>query len=163
AADPRGRGPVAVGRRDHPGGAAMTEREPIDVVGMLLRKWRTLAVTAIVGTGAGLTYGLLAPEWFQATLTVVPSQRTPDAAAAMGLKLPAGGGFGGQSTDVQRIHAVLTSTSVADEVIAKFDLQDRYGEPHIEHARAKLWEHCGTSVDLKAGVVTLACEDKDPE
>ena len=58
---------------------------------------------------------------------------------------------GAGSTDVQRIQAVLTSNSVADEVIEKFELKERYGTPHIEHARAALADHCTTAVDRKSG------------
>jgi len=75
-------------------------------------------------------------------------------------KLPMG--MDAIATDVQRIKAVLTSNTVADEVIAKFHLQERYGTEHIEHARKALADHCSTSVDKKSSVVSLTCEDKDP-
>jgi tyrosine-protein kinase Etk/Wzc len=65
-------------------------------------------------------------------------------------------------TDVQRIQAVLASTSVADEVIEKFKLDDRYGTSHREHTRAALAEHCSSTVDRKSGLVSLSCEDRDP-
>lgn len=134
----------------------------IDIVGLLLRGWRTLAGFGVFGVAAAAAYALLSPKWYAATLTVVPSQRSPDiAAASLAAKLP--GAFDILSTDIQRIQGVLNSTSVADQVIDKFDLQDRYGERYREHTRRELWEHCGTSVDRKSGVVSLTCEDKVPE
>jgi capsule polysaccharide export protein KpsE/RkpR len=92
----------------------------------------------------------------------VPSQRSQDLAmTSLASKLP--GAFDTFSTDIQRIQGVLISTSVADEVIDKFGLQERYGESYREHTRNALWEHCGASVDRKSGLVSLTCEDKVPE
>lgn len=132
---------------------------------LLVRRWRTIAIFTAAAAAAAITYAFLAPKWYEARLTVVPSQRSHDV-AAMGLaaKLPSIGGLDSAlSTDVQRIHAVLNSNSVADEVIKRFDLQDHYGTEHLEHTRKALWQHCTTSVDKKSGVVSLACEDQDPE
>jgi capsule polysaccharide export protein KpsE/RkpR len=140
----------------------MTTEQPFDVVALLLRSWGKLVLGAMLGLAAGIVYGVVAPEWYSATLTVVPSQRSQDSAAmALAAKLPAG--LDTFSTDVQRIQAVLSSNSVADDVIGKFKLQDRYGTAHIEQAREALWKHCGSSVDRRSGVVSLTCEDKDPK
>jgi tyrosine-protein kinase Etk/Wzc len=135
--------------------------EPIDLVVTLARRWRTLAITAALGAAIATAYALLATEWYSATLTVVPSQRSQDLAAmSLAAKLP---GLESFSTDVQRIQAVLASTSVADEVIARFDLRARYGAAHLEQARAALQTHCVVGVDRKSSVVALTCEDADPQ
>jgi tyrosine-protein kinase Etk/Wzc len=134
----------------------------IDIVGVLVRAWRTLAVFGIVGLAATAAYALLAPTWYVSTLTVVPSQRSQDIAMmSLASKLP--GAFDMLSTDIQRIQGVLTSTSVTDEVIDRFKLQERYDESYRERTRERLWEHCGTNVDRKSGLVSLTCEDKVPE
>src|SRR4051812_8269172 len=100
----------------------MNEAAPsIDLVGLLLRGWRAVAVFGVLGVAAGAGYAFLAPVWYSATLTVVPSQRSQDV-AMMGLAAKLPGAFDLMSTDIQRIQGVLTSTSVADEVIDKFDL-----------------------------------------
>jgi tyrosine-protein kinase Etk/Wzc len=134
-----------------------------DVVSLLLHGWRAVVVFGGLGVAAGAAYAFLSPEWYATTLTVVPSRR-PQEVAAMSLaaKLP-GGVFDALSTDVQKVQAVLTSTSVADEVIDKFDLQERYGTRYREHTRQALWEHCEASVDRKSGLVSLTCEGKVPE
>lgn len=134
----------------------------LDVVVLLARRWLMIGLFLLLGVGASIAYLALAPRWYAATLTVVPSQRSQDSAAmSLAAKLP--GGLDTLSTDVQRIHAVLTSNSVADEVIAKFGLKDRYETEHLEKARGALWSHCSTSVDRRSGVVALTCEDEDPE
>jgi len=140
----------------------MTSQPEFDVFAILFRNWGKLALGAIIGLAAAIGYALWTPDWYSATLTVVPSQHSQDSAAmAIASKLPAA--LDTFSTDVQRIQAVLTSTSVSDEVIEKFKLKDRYGRQHIEQAREALWAHCGTSVDRRSGVVSLSCEDKDPK
>ncbi len=135
----------------------------LDIVTLLVRRWKTLAMCAILGAAAGVAYAFIAPSWYTARLTVVPSQKATNPAMSLMANIPGVEALGGaSSTDVQRIQAVLTSQSVADELIAKFKLQERYGTSHIEHARAKLAEHCTTNVDRKSGVVALACEDTEP-
>ena len=138
-----------------------TDRPPIDLMVALLARWKLLVVTIALGVAAAAAYALLAPEWYSATLTVVPAQKSQDSAAmSLAAKLPVA--LDTFQTDVQRIQAVLASTSVADEVIEKFGLDARYDTSHREHTRAALAEHCTTTVDRKSGVVSLTCEDKDP-
>jgi capsule polysaccharide export protein KpsE/RkpR len=135
--------------------------EPLDFAVVLARRWRTLAMCVAIGLAGGTAYALFAPEWYAATLTVVPAQRAQDSAAmAIAARLPVA--LDTLQTDVQRIQAVLASTSVADEVIEKFGLDARYETAHREHTRVALAEHCVSNVDRKSGVVALSCEDKDP-
>lgn len=133
-----------------------------DLLLVIVRRWRTFLCTAAFGCAAALTYAFLAPPWFDATLTVIQSQRSHESAAmSLAAKLP--GAFDAISTDVQRIDAVLTSNSVSDAVIEKFKLDDRYGTSHREQTRSALWSHCRTHVDHKSGIVALTCEDKNPQ
>jgi capsule polysaccharide export protein KpsE/RkpR len=142
----------------------MSEPPALDIVLLLVRRKYALLICIALGGAVGLAYGLLAPPWYSARLTVVPSQRTSNPAMGMLANFPGADALGAStSTDVQRIQAVLTSNSVSDEVIKKFDLEDRYGASHLEQARSTLWEHCGVGVDRKSGVVALTCEDKVPE
>ena len=141
----------------------MREQAEIDIVGLLVRRWRTIALFALLGAAAGLAYALLTPNWYAARLTVVPSQKSTNPAMSMLASLPGAEALGASAgTDVQRIQAVLTSNSVADEIIANFDLKQRYDSAHLEHARLALWKHCSVSVERKAGIVALTCEDRDP-
>lgn len=134
----------------------------LDLVALLLRGWGRILACCLLGAAAAIAYALLAPEWYSATLTVVPSQHSQESAAmTLAAKLPIG--FDAIATDVQRIQAVLNSTSVADDVIDTFKLDARYGTSHREQTRKALWEHCVTSADRKSGVVSLTCEDKDPK
>jgi tyrosine-protein kinase Etk/Wzc len=143
----------------------MMQDKATDFASLLLRSWRTLAVFIVLGVVGGLVYGLVAPKWYQATLTVVPSQTSKDSPAmSLMANLPSISGLDSSiHTDVQRINAVLTSNSVADQVIDKFQLMRRYDVAYRERAREALAGHCHTSADRRSGVVTLSCEDKEPK
>jgi capsule polysaccharide export protein KpsE/RkpR len=135
-----------------------------DLLGTLLRKKLLLVLFAVVGAGAGIAYSLLATPWYSASLAVIPSQRSSNPAGLLMGELPGIEALGvSSSTDVQKIQAVLNSTSVADAVIEKFELKKLYETDVQEFARKELKDHCVTVVDRKSGVVTLTCEDRDPK
>ncbi len=144
--------------------AAPESPPALDVVMLVSRRWRTMGVLGAIGLAVGVGYVIFAPKWYEARLTVVPSQRSKDVTSALTASLPIIGGVGGaMQDDLQRIHAVLTSRSVADAVIEKFDLTSRYGTDYLERAREELWEHCVVNFDRKSVVVELTCEDHEPE
>jgi tyrosine-protein kinase Etk/Wzc len=143
---------------------ALRDRIELDLVAVLIPRWKTLLVCAALGLGASIGYSLVAPEWYEARLAVLPSQDGESSKLAKLAALGAAAGLSpAASAEVQRIHAVLSSVSVADAVITKFDLQRRYDAPSIERTRKRLHEHCDTTIELKAGIVVLTCEDHDPQ
>jgi tyrosine-protein kinase Etk/Wzc len=139
----------------------MGTRPESDLIAIAFRRWRVLLIGAILGTAAAITYAFLATPWYEARLAVVPAQRGHEAAAlTLAAKIP---GLDTVSADSKRIEAVLTSYSVTDEVITRFNLGSHYGASAPERAREALWSHCSTNVDRKSGVVALTCEDTDPQ
>jgi len=127
---------------------------------------KRIAVCGAAGLFVALVYVMFAPNWYSSTLTVVPAMpsRGPGVGAqlagTLGLDLPIDLG---NNADVERIAAVFESTSVTDAVITKFNLRNRYHKKYIERTRKDLWSHCSTRIDRKAKLVSLTCEDKDPE
>jgi len=135
-----------------------------DLVRLAKEHRRLLAILASVGALVGVAYTRLAPKWYEATLTVVPAQRSVLPGAGLAAALPGLSGLASPfATDVDRIDAVLATNAVADEVIGKFGLMRRYDVTHIEDARRLLRKYCTTSSTRRAGVVTLTCEDGDPK
>jgi capsule polysaccharide export protein KpsE/RkpR len=132
-----------------------------DLVVIIVRRWKTVALAAVLGTALAIGYALISQTWYAATLTVVPSQKGEGGlAASLASRLP--DALAMTSTDVQRIEAVLNSVSVLDSVIDKFKLKDHYGDKSPEGARNALRAHCWTSLDRKASLVSLTCEDTSP-
>lgn len=131
---------------------------------------KRVAAVSIACAAIGALYGLVAPKWYRAVVTVVPakSQRGAGAlasvlgsdAAGLASGLLEGSGVG---ADGARIAAVLQSIAVSDAVIEKFDLRARYDEKYQETTREKLWQHCDVKVLPKPALVQLSCEDKDPK
>jgi tyrosine-protein kinase Etk/Wzc len=129
------------------------------------RPLKVLGASALAGLVLAGTYALLAPSWYTARISVVSLRHTtsrglPQQASDLldlGVSLP---GLGSGGAD--RVAAVLTSESVSNAVIEKFDLRRRYGETYLEGARETLWEHCSVRVVPKGEVVVLTCEDKEP-
>jgi tyrosine-protein kinase Etk/Wzc len=142
---------------------ALRDGGELNLPSLLIPRWKALVVCAVLGLGAGLAYTLIAPAWYEARLAVLPAQDGESGKLAKVAAIGAAAGLSPSvSNDVQRIHAVLTSVSVADAVITKFELEARYGARSLESARKRLQEHCNTNLELKAGIVTLTCEDPDP-
>jgi tyrosine-protein kinase Etk/Wzc len=114
---------------------------------------------------AAAIYCIATPNWFQSTLTVVPSKPSKTLSGGSLDLLSAGGlDLGGSGmADVDRVAAVLQSNAVSDDVIRKFELMKRYRVNYIEAARKQLWEHCFVRVISKGSLVSLSCEDTDPE
>ena len=125
---------------------------------ILLRRWWTILLCAAIGSGTAAVYALNSPDWYSARIALVPLEPTQDG----GAKARPAAGTDALLIAAQRIQAVLSSTSVADEVIAKFKLEARYAVPNRDAAREELWKHCGTSIDRRSGIVSLRCEDQEP-
>jgi len=136
----------------------------------LLRRPELLRIvaTTVVGVLAAVIYVLVAPNWYRSTLSVVPAGPSKGPSPFAGALSSLGGAADlasldlGMNADVERIAAVLKSTSVTDAVIERFDLLQRYDERYIEFARRALWKHCSVAIERKAKVVSLTCEDKEP-
>jgi uncharacterized protein involved in exopolysaccharide biosynthesis len=126
---------------------------------ILFRNWWFVLSCAAVSASIASIYALKAPNWYSASISVVPLQPTQYVAAQ-----PSEAPVGGEAVSAiaQRIQAVLTSASVADEVIDKFKLEDRYRVENRDAARIELWKHCGASVAPRSGIVSLSCEDLEP-
>lgn len=133
---------------------------------LLFRRWRLIGVLGVLGALAGAAYYVWTPKWYEAELLIVPKRSPSDLSPVRNVlgSLPvdlAGASTFGQS-DADRIASIVQSRSVADAVIAKFNLIERYGTGVIERARKALWSHCTTTADKKPNLVRLTCEDKEP-
>ncbi len=131
-----------------------------ELLALALRRWRSIALFGLLGFAIAAVYAVLAAEWFETRLSVMPASLSRENAvmAIATDKIPS---LDTTSGDSKRIQAVLDSQSVADEVIERFKLKDRYGVTHIEDAREALGKHCKSTLDKKSGIVGLTCEDTE--
>lgn len=134
--------------------------EPLDVLLLLLRRWRTICVFAVLGVAVGVACASLATPWYAASIMVMPSRRSPEGGGP-GAALPYG--LDALAIDAQRIRSVLGSSSARDAVIERFARDARSGTVDRERMRQALSERCHADVDKDSGLVILTCEDPSPE
>jgi len=138
-----------------------------DVLRLLRLRWWVVALLGLAGSAAAVVYYVCMPQWYEAELLIIPSRNPAESSPARNLlsslpfDLSSASPFG--QSDAERIAVILQSRSVTDEIIAKFDLVERYSAGHIERARKAVWAHCATTVEKKPNVVRLTCEDSEPE
>lgn len=116
----------------------------------------------------------LIPSKYESTARLMP----PDPQSGSGLTMLAalagrtGGGDAltgiagdilGMKTSGDLFIGVLSSRTVQDDLIKKFDLRKAYGERRWEDARKKLTARTDLSSDRKSGIISITVTDRSPE
>jgi capsule polysaccharide export protein KpsE/RkpR len=141
-------------------------------IGRLWESRRVLGKFAAWGCGVTLLIALLIPTKFESTTRLMP----PDAPQGQGIAMLAsivgrmGGGLAGLGSDLLGMKTsgdlfatVLTSRSVQDDLVNKFDLRRVYGVKRWVDARKELTGRTDISIDHKSGVLTIHVQDHDPQ
>jgi len=109
---------------------------------------------------------LLMPNVYTATARILPLQQSLSTAAAMLGQLGALAEAAGSSLGIKIPNnlyvGMLKSHSVADNLIAKYKLKDRYDVETQDDARSRLRAVTSISVG-KDGVITIEVDDEDPK
>jgi capsule polysaccharide export protein KpsE/RkpR len=173
--------PISVGTED---GAVMADewnaqqdsREPgtqgrmVANLRLLWERRRFLERVAGAGLLLSTLIAFLIPNRYQSVARLMPPDtNTGLAQAAVAL---AGGAAGlggiasellGQKNSSDLLAGVLTSRSVADTLIQKFDLRKVYREPRMEDARKELADRAGIWIDHKSEIIGISVTDKSPQ
>ncbi|MCA9731287.1 MAG: hypothetical protein H6696_01055 [Deferribacteres bacterium] len=114
-------------------------------------------ISAIITTLASLTL----PEWYQSSAKIMPPVEEGGlsnfAAMLSDLPLKALGLGSGVSEDAILFTATLTSRTVMESVVNKFDLINRYDAKNLEEAVKTLRDHAGIVIDDE-GTLTIFAE-----
>lgn len=129
------------------------------------RKWFILGVTLLGGTIAAIAL-LLRPPTYTATSVIMPPQQQQSSAAAMLGQLGAAAAAMGR-TDLLRTPAdlyigILKSRSIADNLVARFDLGRLYRTRTLVDARKRLEDQVRFQT-AKDGLIRIGVEDRDPK
>ncbi len=137
----------------------------LDII-VLLAKYKRLII------GLPLVFALLAAAItfamdpsYSSTTKLLPPQQAQSSASALLSQL--GGvasiaaGVGGLKNPNDLYVGMLKSRTVADALIAKFDLKQRYETESLERARKRLAEKTAITSG-KDGLITIQVEDSDP-
>ena len=125
---------------------------------------------------AGIVFGglvsFLIPARYEATVQLMPpdTQSTTGMAMLAALTAKAGnsnlGGLAGDLLGVKSSGAlfvgVLSSRTVQDRVVQRFQLKKVYSVSLDQDARKKLQERTGLSEDRKSGIIDITVVDRDP-
>lgn len=145
------------------------ERDDINAAELLrvLEKSKKALITIPLGTailGGALSFAL--PNMYKATTTLLPPQQAQSGAAALLSQLGGVAGLAAGATGLKSPNdlyvGMLKSRTVADALVAKFDLKKRYATESQEQARKKLEENTTISSG-KDGLITIEVEDKDKQ
>jgi uncharacterized protein involved in exopolysaccharide biosynthesis len=144
-------------------------------VGQLRLLWeerRFLGKAFLAGVVVGCIVAFLIPARYEATVQLMPpdSQSTSGMAMLATLTAKAGnsnlGGVAGDLLGIKSSGAlfigVLSSRTVQDRLIERFQLKKVYSIKLEEDARRKLAERTGLSEDRKSGIIDITVVDRDP-
>jgi uncharacterized protein involved in exopolysaccharide biosynthesis len=124
------------------------------------------------GAAVSLLTAFLIPARYESTTRLMPPDPPQGQGMAMlatlvgkvGANLGAlGGDLLGMKTSADLFAGVLQSRTVQDDLIAKFELRDVYGEDRWVDARKELARRTDISIDRKSGILTIQVIDHDPK
>jgi tyrosine-protein kinase Etk/Wzc len=142
----------------------------VDLLIVLGRRKKFLAVSTLAVFAVALIVTLLIPKRYTATITVLPPQQGSSLSSALlsqvgnlgALGSLAGGSLGLKNPADMTI-ALLKSRSVEDAMIQRFDLMKLYKEKRLSDARKSLENHTSIESNIKDGLIRIEIEDRDPK
>ncbi len=147
-----------------PGAAGAQVPSPKDALAIVVRGWRTVAISTFVCAAAGTVAAFVWPASYQAAASFVSAQQPSAGSAALqqlGGLASLATGAGGLKKSEDLYAALLKADSVQDSIIESFSLIKRYKVDLVEEARRKLAGRTSVYVD-KSGLVKIAVIDRDP-
>jgi tyrosine-protein kinase Etk/Wzc len=143
----------------------VTAGTPIEIVPLLKRRWRFLALNIGIVALAALVGSLLLPKWYAAKAVLLPPTEEEVASISLSQVLPRGLGgikLPGAPTLADVFVSVLKSRSVGDRIVQRFDLVRRYRQKDTEKALRELRSHTRLEVGDE-GTISITVEDRDPK
>ncbi len=137
-----------------------------DFLFVLLKRRRFLVWNTVVVTAAALVISLLLTPMFTATTTILPPQEEGNALMGLGSLLQRFDltqlNLTGATSSAQLYVAILKSRTVADSMVTRFDLVERYDVPNVERARKVLAAYTGVSLG-STGMIEVSVKDESPD
>jgi tyrosine-protein kinase Etk/Wzc len=143
------------------------EEDQIDLLDLLLvlaRHKLFIFLTTTLFAVVAIVVALLSTPIYQGTTRLVPPSGGSGAAAMlaqMGVPDFAAGSLG-LKTPGDLIVSIVKSRTVADGIIARFNLMERYETEFADNARAAVSANLSAQADPKTGIISLSYQDEDP-
>ncbi len=139
----------------------------VDVNSVIRRwvaNWPRIVIAALVA--GGLTYGatFLMPSWYRSTALLLPPEETDQMDGGLSVqrflsRMPSLGAFSNYYTPADIFRAILSSRSVQEAVIRRYDLVHVYGKKSMESTLKEFRNNA--KIELAPdGTITVAVEDR---
>lgn len=128
--------------------------------------WRVTAGFAVVS----VILAFVLPQWYTATVTLLPPQQSSSLSGAMlsqlgnlgGLASLAGGGLGLKNPNDMYV-GMLKSRTVEDAMVQKFGLMQEYHKRYFSDARKAFERHASVDGGAKDGLIHISVEARNPK
>ena len=138
----------------------------LDVLTALVRQKKILLMVPLVTGALAISAAFLIKPTFSSTAVILPPQQQSSSVSAMlgqlGGLAGAAGSIAGLKNPNDLYVAMLQSRTIADKLVARFDLKKRFGVETFDDARNVL-SGMATVLNDKAGTISIQIEDKDPK
>lgn len=146
------------------------ETSLLDLLIILAKHKQTIVGLPLAAAIAGTVVGLLLPNVYTGITRILPPQQSASAASALLNQL--GGAFGGLAglasgslgikNPAELYVGMLKSRTVADNLIARFELGKVYDEEYISDVRKRLRRETSI-ISARDGIITIEVDDKSPK
>lgn len=140
----------------------------LDLLQVILKRKKIIA--QIVGGAIVLSViaSLLLPKMYTATARVLPPSESGSSISS--LLSQAGGAFAGLAgglisgkTTAELYRGILESRTVADALVERFNLKERYDKKYLADVYKELAKRADISVSRKDEIISVSIEDRDPQ
>ena len=156
----------ATGNELHDGASVPGGLRMLDVLVVLAQHKRLLIGLPLLLGALGLAVSMLMTPIFKSTARIMPPQQQNSGMAAMlgqlGGLAGAAGGLGALKNPGDLYVGLLESRTVADRLIARLKLRERYSSKTMDQARRDLAGNTVIATGKKDGFITITTSDPDP-
>ena len=166
-------------RADSPGAdlsQSETEISVLDIIALLVERKRFLMRFVLSSTILAIVVSLLLPVQYEAKVVLLPPSQNSSVGSSLLGQLAGGGSMGslgslaalaggglGLKNPTDMYVALLTSRTVEDAMIQRFDLMQEYHEKRMSDTRKALERRTTAVAGTKDGLIRLTVEDHDPK
>lgn len=140
----------------------------IDLFIVLARHKKLVIGTPVITGSIALVVSLLLTPVFTSTAKILPPQQQASSGMAamigqLGGLAGAAGGLAGLKTPNDLYIGLLESRTVADKLIARLNLKERYQTKNMDETRRQLSDSTVIASGKKDGLISVTANDRDPQ
>jgi tyrosine-protein kinase Etk/Wzc len=153
--------------------APKTEMSVLDVLALLAGEKRFLAIFVLVALVLATVVAFLLPVRYEAKIVMLPPQQNSSVGSALlgqlsntgslGALASLAGGSLGIKNPADMYVSLLTTRTVEDALIQRFDLMGEYRKKRMSDTRKELENRTTAVAGAKDGLIRLSVEDHDPK